>query len=354
MNSIITGVGHYIPTVIKRNSDFMVHTFFDDKHVSIDQTPETVVHKFANITGIVERRYAAPDLQCSDMAAIAANEAILDAKIDPETIDQIIVAHNFGDVFAHTIQTDAVPSIASRVKHRLGIVNPNCVAYDLMFGCPGWVQGLIQAHAYIQVGMAKRVLVIGAESLSRVLDPYDRDSMIFADGAGAVIVESREGTGAGILSTCAQSHCQEDVHYIELGKSNFPGSDPRIRFIKMKGRKVYEYAIKHVPPAIRECMKRANVSLSEVGKIFLHQANEKLDEAIVRELFRSEGLAVIPATLMPMNIRKLGNSSVATIPTLYNMVRKGEIPGFTVTPGEIVIFASLGAGMNISAVCYRV
>ena len=354
MKSVITGVGHYIPTVVKRNSDFMINTFFDDKFTSINQTSESVVHKFADITGITERRYATSDLRCSDMAAIAANEAIADAGINPETIDQIIVAHNFGDIFPHNIQTDAVPSIASRVKHLLGIVNPNCVAYDLMFGCPGWVQGLIQAHAYLQVGMAERVLVIGAESLSRVLDPYDRDSMIFADGAGAVILEKQEGTESGIMSSCAQSHCQEDLHYIELGKSNFPGSDPRIRFIKMKGRKVYEYAIRQVPPAIRECMKRANVSLSEVGKIFLHQANEKLDEAIIRELFKSEGFDEIPMNIMPMNIHKLGNSSVATIPTLYNMVRKGEIPGFTVSPGEIIIFASLGAGMNISAVCYRV
>lgn len=354
MKSVITGIGHYIPTVVKTNRDFMVHTFYDEKFARIEQAPEVVARKFESITGIAERRYASSDLRCSDMAAIAANEAIHDAHIDPETIDHIIVAHNFGDVIPHTIQTDAVPAIASRVKHLLGIENPNCVAYDLLFGCPGWVQGVIQAHAFLQVGMAKRCLIIGAEGLSRVLDPHDRDSMIFADGAGAVILELQENTTSGILATAAQSHCQEDVHYIELGKSNFPESDPRIRFVKMKGRKVYEYALKNVPLAMQACLQKAGVHLSEISKIFLHQANEKLDEAIVRELYRLEGINEVPKTVMPMNIQKLGNSSVATIPTLYNMVRNGEIEGFELQAGELVLFASVGAGMNINAVCYRI
>lgn len=354
MKSVITGIGHYIPTVVKTNRDFMVHTFYDEKYARIEQSPEMVARKFEAITGISERRYASSELRCSDMAAIAGQAAMLDAQIDPETIDQIIVAHNFGDVVPHTIQTDAVPAIASRVKHLLGIENPNCVAYDLLFGCPGWVQGVIQAHAFIQVGMAKRCLVIGAEGLSRVLDPYDRDSMIFADGAGAVILEGMEGVNSGILATSAQSHCQEDVHYIELGKSNFPESDPRIRFVKMKGRKVYEYALKNVPIAMQSCLQKAGVSLAEISKIFLHQANEKLDEAIVRELYHLEGFDQVPRTVMPMNIQKLGNSSVATIPTLYDMVRKGEIEGFELKEGELVLFASVGAGMNINAVCYRV
>lgn len=354
MNSVITGVGYYIPTVIKTNQDFKVHTFYDEKHSRIAQSPDIVATKFEAITGISERRYAASDIRCSDMAALAAQAAIEHAQIDPETIDQIIVAHNFGDVVQHTIQTDAVPAIASRVKHLLGIENPNCVAYDILFGCPGWVQGMIQAHAFLQIGMAKRCLVIGSEGLSRVLDPFDRDSMIFADGAGAVIVEAKEQTASGILATAAQSHCQEDVHFIELGKSNFPESDPRIRFVKMKGRKVYEYALKNVPLAMKICLEKAGVALKDVNKIFLHQANEKLDEAIVKALYQLEGISEVPASIMPMNIQKLGNSSVATIPTLYKMVLNGELEGYEVKSGDIVLFASVGAGMNINAICYKV
>ncbi|MNJ84059.1 3-oxoacyl-[acyl-carrier-protein] synthase 3 protein 1 [compost metagenome] len=353
MKSVITGIGRYIPSIVKTNADFMIHQFYDEHQNKINLKPEAIAQKFESITGIEERRYATSDLNCSDMATIAAEDAIQDAACDRETIDQIIVAHNFGDVIKHTIQTDMIPSIASRVKHHLGIKNPNCVAYDLIFGCPGWLQGLIQAHAFIQAGMAKKCLIIGAEALSRVLDPYDRDSMIFSDGAGATILEL-QNSDSGILSFSAQSHCEDEVTYLNLGKSNFPESDPRIRYVKMKGRKVYEYAIRNVPLAMKDCLDKAGVSITDVKKIFIHQANEKLDEAIVRELFKLYDIAEMPEHLMPMNIHKLGNSSVATIPTLLSMVKREEMNGYKITEGDIVLFASVGAGMNINAVCYQV
>lgn len=353
MRSVITGVGRYIPTLIKTNNDFMIHQFYDEHQEKINLKPELIAKKFETITGIEERRYATGDLNCSDMATIAAEDALTDAGCDREAIDQIIVAHNFGDVIKHTIQSDMIPSIASRVKHQLGIRNPACIAYDLIFGCPGWLQGVIQAHAFMQAGIAKKCLVIGAEALSRVLDPYDRDSMIFADGAGATVLEWQDGK-SGILSFSNQSHCEEEVDYLNLGKSNFPESDPRIRYVKMKGRKVYEYALKNVPLAMKECLDKAGVHLKEVKRIFIHQANEKLDEAIVRELFKLYDLEEMPEHLMPMNIHKLGNSSVATIPTLLSMVKRQEMNGFKITEGDLVLFASVGAGMNINAVCYRV
>ena len=353
MKSVITGIGRYIPTVIKTNGDFALHKFYDENQEPIKLDPASIARKFETITGIEERRYATSDLNCSDMAAIAAEDAITDGNCDRETIDQIIVAHNFGDVIKHTIQTDMIPSIASRVKNSLGIKNPNCVAYDIIFGCPGWLQGLIQAHAFIQAGMAKKCLVIGAEALSRVLDQHDRDSMIFSDGAGATILEVQD-SDSGILSFSAQSHCEDEVTYLNLGKSNFPESDPRIRYVKMKGRKVYEYAIKNVPLAMKDCLDKAGVSITDVKKIFIHQANEKLDEAIARELYKLYGFSEIPEHVMPMNIHKLGNSSVATIPTLLSMVKREELNGYKITAGDIVLFASVGAGMNINAVCYRI
>lgn len=147
------------------------------------------MEKFEQITGIRERRYIDAGINTSDMASIVAKAALEDAQCDPETIDQIIVAHNFGNVLKHTIQTDVLPALASRVKHDLKIQNPNCIPYDLLFGCPGWVQGIIQADAFFKGGVAKKCLVIGTEALSRVLDMYDRDSMIFADGAGACVLE---------------------------------------------------------------------------------------------------------------------------------------------------------------------
>jgi len=334
----------------------MVHEFYGEDNLPIASSPEDIAQKFEAITGIQERRYASTDLDCSDIAFFAAELAIKDAGVDPETIDQIIVAHNFGNVVKHTIQTDTIPAIASRVKHRLQIHNPDCVAYDVLFGCPGWVQGVIQAHAFMKAGMAKRCLVIGAETLSRVLDPYDRDSMIFSDGAGAAILDYKEGdvSEGGILSFKVQSHSLDEAYFLSLGKSHFPQSDPRIRYIKMKGRKVYEYAMKHVPAAMKACLDETGISIDELSKVFIHQANEKLDEGMIKALYKLYGRKEVPEKIMPMSIHKLGNSSVATIPTLYDRVLKGQLEGHEVKKGDVVLFASVGAGMNINAVCYKV
>ena len=290
------------------------------------------------------------------MAAIAAQRAIEDAGCDPETIDQIIVAHNFGNVIKHTIQTDAMPALAARVKHVLKIKNPSCIPYDILFGCPGWIQGVIQADAYFKAGLAKKCLVIGTETLSRVLDMYDRDSMIFSDGAGACILEVKDSseTRSGILGSSVQSHCGDEVNYLNLGKSYYPDSDPRIRYIKMKGRKVYEYAMKHVPEAMKICLDKSGIAISEIKKVFIHQANEKMDEAIIKELYKLYGISDVPEHIMPMSIHSLGNSSVATVPTLFDMVRKGLMPEHALHEGDIILFASVGAGMNINAVCYRI
>jgi 3-oxoacyl-[acyl-carrier-protein] synthase III len=352
MRTVITGMGAYIPTEIVSNRDFTTHDFYSEDNKRIDTPPDQVTRKFQQITGIEERRYAAPELNASEIGAIAARIAIEDSGVDPETLDQIIVAHNFGNVMKHTNQTDILPALASRIKHELGIKNPNCVAYDLLFGCPGWVQGVIQAEAYFKSGMASKALVIGTETLSRVLDSYDRDSMIFSDGAGASVLEYREGA-AGILGYSVQSHCMDEAYYLYMGKSNFPHSDPRVRYIKMLGRKVYEYAMKHVPAAMKDCLDKSGISIDEVKKVFIHQANEKMDEGIIKAFYKLYDRKDIPEFIMPMSIHKLGNSSVATVPTLIDMVQRGELDGHSIQAGDVVIFASVGAGMNINAICYR-
>jgi len=293
-------------------------------------------------------------MNTSEMASKAAELALQDAGIDPETIDQIIVAHNFGDVLPGTIQTDTIPALASRVKHHLGIKNPNCVAYDILFGCPGWIQGVIQADSFIKSGMAKRCLVIGAETLSRVVDSHDRDSMIFSDGAGACIVEEDTNTNSGILASSVQSHCVDETYFLYLGKSYHPEGDEVTRYIKMKGRKVYEYAIKNVPLAMKECIEKAGVDIHDIKKFFLHQANEKMDEGFIKALYKLYDIRIVPENVMPMSIHDLGNSSVATIPTLYDLVKRGKYKEHQLHKGDLVIFASVGAGMNINAICYRV
>ena len=354
MSTIITGTGSYIPNIVKTNQAFVHHSFYSENGALIATPNEEIVEKFKDITGIAERRYAEDHINTSEMATKAASLAIQDAGIDPETIDQIIVAHNFGNVLAGTIQTDAIPAIASRVKHQLGIKNPSCVAYDILFGCPGWIQGVIQADAFIKSGMAKKCLVIGAETLSRVVDVHDRDSMIFSDGAGACIVELAENTDSGILASSVQSHCEDETYFLYLGPSYHPEGEEATRYIKMKGRKVYEYAIKNVPLAMKACIEKAGVDIQDVKKFFLHQANEKMDEGFIKALFKLYGIREIPEHIMPMSIHELGNSSVATIPTLYDRVKHGFYKEHQLNKGDIVIFASVGAGMNINAICYKI
>ena len=352
--SVITGTGSYIPPNSKANRDFSEQHFYDEQSQKVDLPGIEVAEKLRVITGIRERRYAFDEHTASELALASALKAIDDAGVDKETIDQIIVAQNFGDVLKDTVQSDSVPAIASRVKHGLQIMNPACIGYDILFGCPGWLQGVITADAFIKAGLIKKALVIGAETLSRVIDVYDRDSMIFSDGAGAVILEAEAGQGGarGILGTSAQSHCMEEAFYIYMGKSYHPESDAGVRYIKMKGRKVYEYAVKQVPLAMKECLDKSGVEIGQVKKIFIHQANEKMDEAIIKNLYKLYGTAM-PKDIMPMNIQELGNSSVATIPTLYDMVLKNHYPEHNIQTGDIVVFASVGAGMNINAVCYR-
>ena len=351
--SVITGTGSYIPETIKKNSDFASQKFFSEDNSEITIEPHIIIEKFQKITGIAERRYVSDELNTSDMAALAAKKAIEHSGINKETLDVIIVAHNFGDVSKQSIQGDTVPSLANRVKHLLAIQNPNCIAFDVLFGCPGWVLGLMQVDAFFKAGMANKALVIGAETLSRVIDIYDRDSMIFSDGAGAFIMEFKETTSQGILSSSALSHSIDEAYYLNMNKSYRSEANQEIRYMKMKGRKVYEYALKYVPEAMKNCFDKTGLHISSLKKIFIHQANEKMDEAIVQAFYKLYGISTMPDEIMPMCIHYLGNSSVATIPTLYDLILKGFDEKHELQKGDIVLFASVGAGMNINAVSYQ-
>lgn len=353
MQTMILSTGAAIPPIIKTNRDFAINQFFDKHQQPILDPPLEVTEKFEAITGIRERRYAPSDVMTSDLALDAARQAVDRAGIDPETLDFILVANNFGDVQKHTIQSDFLPAIAARVKHDLRIRNPECIVFDLVIGCPGWIQTMIQADLMIRCGEAKRGLVIGAETLSRVVDVHDRDSMIFADGAGAVLIEGQEvANGRGILAHKAVSHTLEEAYYLYLGRSNFPESDSRVRYIKMDGRKIYEYALSQVPKAMKAALDKSGRDISELKMIFIHQANEKMDEAIIKRFYKLYNMPEVPAGVVPMNIHELGNSSVATVPTLFHQVLDGAIPGHSLEAGDLIMFASVGAGMHINAMIY--
>lgn len=351
MNIKITGSGSYIPTEIVSNKDFSHHVFLNDDGTPFPHPNDIVAEKFLEITGIQERRYVTDDLQTSDIGFIAAKKAIEEAKIDPETLDYIIFAHNFGNVKKGAIQTDLLPSLATRVKFDLRIKNPKCVAYDMLFGCPGWIEGVIQAQAFIKAGMAKKCLVIGAETLSRVVDMHDRDSMIYSDGAGATIIEATEEEG-GILAHESATFTYDEAYYLFFGNSFNKTHDPDVRYIKMHGRKIYEFALNNVPKAMKECLEKSGVDVKDVKKILIHQANEKMDEAIIQRFYKLHGQTP-PDGIMPMSIHKLGNSSVATVPTLYDLLVKGKLENHSIHKGDIILFASVGAGMNVNAIVYK-
>ncbi|MCF6351436.1 MAG: ketoacyl-ACP synthase III [Cyclobacteriaceae bacterium] len=351
--SVITGTGNYIPTQIIKNEDFLSCEFYEKDGIKLTKKNADVISKFQEITTIAERRYVTKDLVTSDIASFSAEAAIKSAGIDKEDLDYVIVAHNFGDVTDENKQLDIVPSLAARVKQKLKIKNPYAVAYDVPFGCPGWLQAIIQADYFIKSGDAKKALVIGADVLSRVCDPHDRDSMLYADGAGAVIVEAKESeTPTGILAHKTRSDTFEYANMLFMGKSyNNTNGCVGNPYLKMNGRKLYQYALETVPMAIQACLEKSNTDLSEIKKILIHQANGKMDDAIIERLYKRYNLPVLEG-VMPMTIEYLGNSSVATIPTLLDLILKGKVEGHEINRGDKIVFASVGAGMNINAAVY--
>jgi len=353
--SVIIGTGSYIPERRVGNDEFLKNRFFMDygEPLEVADNPRTV-GRFQEITDIGERRWAADDQVTSDLGILAAEKALESADIDRETLDYIIFAHNFGDVLADNRRSDFCPSLAARVKQHLAIANPECIAYDLPFGCPGWVQGVIQADYYLRSGDATRALIIGGETLSRISDPHDRDSMIYSDGAGATIFEAREvDEEVGVLAHATRSDTIDHARLLWMGETYDQGNGDDVLYLKMYGRKLYNYALTRVPGVVKKSLDRAGLDLVDVKKVFLHQANAKMDDAILKRLFKLYEVGEIPDGIMPMSISWLGNSSVATVPTLIDLVARNEMDGQQVNPGETVILASVGAGMNVNSVVYR-
>jgi 3-oxoacyl-[acyl-carrier-protein] synthase-3 len=353
--AVITGSGSYIPERKITNGDFAANAFYDRDGARLGKSNSEIIRQFELITGIRERRYVTDGLVASDMAHFAGRAALGSAAIDPETLDHIIVAHNFGDIRADSRRSEMVPSLAARVKHHLGIMNPQTICYDLPFGCAGWLEALIHADGYIRSGKAAHILVIGTETLSRVCDPHDRDSMIFADGAGAVVLSAVDERGNdGVLAHLTRSYTGDQAYLLQMGRSSNPAYPDDMLFIKMQGRKLYEQALKLVPLLISDCLAKCGLAIGDIDQVLIHQANHKMDEAIVKELFARYGLSEVPGHIMPMTIAWLGNSSVATLPTLYDLLAKGAIPNHRLIPGRTIVFAAVGAGLNMNALVYKI
>jgi 3-oxoacyl-[acyl-carrier-protein] synthase-3 len=353
--TVIIGSGSYIPEVVLKNEDFLNHEFYEQKTKKIiDKSTNEIIDKFREITNINERRWAADDQMTSDLGALAAKDALEQNNVDADSLDFIIVGHNFGDIESDTNRTMLIPNLAARVKQRLNIKKPSIVAFDVVAGCPGWVQALIVANSFIKSGIYKRGLVVGADVNSRVGDPYDRDLMIFADGAGAVVVEGRESdTPVGVLSHSERTDAVDWAELLVQGPSLNPDYDQTKRYIRMQGHKVYVYALQNVPGVAKDALDKAGLHLSDIKKVLIHQANEKMDEAICSRLMKLYKMTGDVKDIMPMTISELGNTSAATIPTMYDLIKKKRMNGHEINSGDNIIFTSVGAGMNINALVYR-
>ncbi|MBK5202282.1 MAG: ketoacyl-ACP synthase III [Prolixibacteraceae bacterium] len=351
----IIGTGCCVPTKKVVNDDFLNNVFYDPATGKpLEKDNREIIDKFYAITNIKERRWAENDQVTSDLAVIAVEEALADAKMDKEDLGFVIFCHNFGDVVYGNTRMNVIPSMSSMLKFKMKIKNPFSVAHDVICGCPGWTQGMIVADAYIRSGMYKRGVVIGADITSRVSDPHDRDSMIYADGAGATIVEAVESEEpVGIISHSSRSDGYPYADCLNFGKSFNPDYDQKELLLKMKGHKLYVYALRNVPTTVKDSIEKAGLQIEDIQKIFIHQANEKMDKAILTRLFGLYGKKEIPEGIMPMVISKLGNSSAATIPMLMDLLLKGKVGDHSVQKGSYSVFCSVGAGMGINSIIYK-
>jgi 3-oxoacyl-[acyl-carrier-protein] synthase-3 len=349
--TVIKGTGSVLPDLVVPNSDFAENLFYRKDGSQSPLSGADAAAKLEAITGIRERRYVPFDQDSRPLMTEAARHAVADSGLDPDDLDGIIVAHNAGNILIGEQAFHTVPNMAAYLKHALDITNHECFAYDLLFACPGWLQGVIQAHQAIQCGDAQNVLVVGIEVASRMLDPHDMDSMILGDGCGAVVL-SKNNDKRGVISHATFSHANKDLENIYLGKSNKEGVAGSCWF-KMNGKEVYRYATTWVPQVIKQALDKAGAGAADVDMFLFHQANEKLIEAVARNL--ADLCEVDAASFegkLPMTIQFLGNSSVATIPTMLDLILKGNLDGYEIKEGDTVVFASVGAGMHCNAVVY--
>lgn len=351
----IVSSGSYIPPVVVTNNHFLDYRFFDPAtKTPFEKDNAEIIEKFAEITNIQERRYCDPSETASSIGAEASRKAIEASGIDPETLDFIIAGHNFGETTHRNPRVSIVPCLASRIKQKLEIRNPAMFAHDVTAGCPSWIQALIVADMYLKSGLYHRGLVVASDVTSRAADPFDRDAMIFSDGAGAVIVEAVQGDEpVGILSHAVQTDALES-DYLVTDVSLNPEIGSGELYIRMQGHKVYVYALTNVPKVVKRSLQLAGLSLTDVSKVLIHQANEKMDQAILERVFRLYKIREIPENIMPMTISFLGNSSSATIPTLYDLIARGMLDNHSFHSGDVILFTSVGAGMIINSVVYKV
>ncbi|MGD0166951.1 MAG: beta-ketoacyl-ACP synthase III [Gaiellaceae bacterium] len=312
----ITGLGYYVPERVLKN---------DELAQMVDTSDEWIQTR----TGIRERRIAAPEQATSDLALAAAEPALADARVAASELDLVIVA---------TITPDMLfPSTAAMVAARLGA--ENAAAYDLSAGCTGFVYALTQGHAAIVSGLAKRVLVIGADTLSRIVDWSDRSTcVLFGDGAGAVVLESVDRGGFHAFELGADGAGGLEL-YMAAGGSRRPASAETVaageHFVRMNGPEVYKFATRVLLSSAQTVLEVAGKSMDEVDLYVPHQANLRIIEHAAKRLKIEEERVFV-------NVDRYGNTSSASIPLALEDARaEGRLKD-----GTLVLMTGMGAGLT--------
>jgi 3-oxoacyl-[acyl-carrier-protein] synthase-3 len=305
--------GHYLPSRVVTNEELATR---------IDTTDDWIRTR----TGIRRRHIAADDEKTSDLAVAAARHALTAANLTASDIDAIVLATATPD--------QTFPSTATRVQHALGM--DRGFAYDLQAVCAGFVYALAVANSMIVSGMARRVIVIGAETFSRILDWNDRATcVLFGDGAGALILEAAEGAGTaadrGILGTCLHSNgAHNDILYVNGG----PSTTRDTGFLRMEGREVFRHAVVKLTEVADEVMEKVGVTGADVDWIVPHQANLRIIESTARK-------AGVPMNKVVVTVDDHGNTSAASIPLALSMaVEDGRIK-----PGNLLLMEAIGGGL---------
>ena len=320
IRAVVKGVGHYLPERVVPNSDF---------EATIDTSDEWIRTR----SGIERRHFAAEGQTTSDLGTRAAEAALASAGLVADDVDALIVATSTADL--------TFPSAATMIQARLGMTRG--FAFDVQAVCAGFVFALANANALIVSGQAKRVLVIGAETFSRLMDWEDRTtSVLFGDGAGALLLEAQEGTGAntdrGILSTDLNSDGRhKDILYVDGGVST-----GKTGHLRMQGKEVFRHAVEKLAETAHAALDKAGLSAEDVAWIVPHQANIRIIEGTAKRM-------QLPMDRVVVTVQDHGNTSAASIPLALSVgVERGQIK-----QGDLIVTEAIGGGLAWGSVVLR-
>ncbi|MBS9720107.1 ketoacyl-ACP synthase III [Tianweitania sp. BSSL-BM11] len=321
IRSVIKGVGTSLPRRIMKNSEF---------ETLVDTTDEWIVQR----TGITQRHIAGEDETTASLGEAAARAALDAAGLTPADIDLIVLATS--------TPNNTFPATAVEIQNRLGITHG--FAFDLQAVCSGFVYAINTADLYLRGGRAKRALVIGSETFSRILDWTDRTTcVLFGDGAGAVVLEAQEGTGAltdqGIIAASLRS---DGSHKQKLYVDGGPSTTGKVGMLRMEGKEVFKHAVGMITDVIEETFRQGEITADQLDWFVPHQANRRIIEASAKKLG-------IPMEKVVVTVDLHGNTSAASVPlALASAVADGRIK-----KGDLVLLEAMGGGFTWGAVLLR-